>query len=324
METPDTLAAASYFVPLGMATTRFHAMGTTVTVLLPQQDAPAGFNEVERLFANWEAALSRFLPESELSRLNAHAGQSVAVSPLLWTVLSRALEAAASTDGRYDPTLQTQMVALGYDRSFEIVRDSAAPERVDVGGGWRRITLDSPTRRVTLPEGVGLDFGGIAKGMAVDAALTRLRSMGYERALVNAGGDLAVYGSAPFADAWPIEIAGKRGNWTVPLAYGALATSGISRRRWRQGGRERHHLLDPRTGEPVANDLWSVSVVAPTCEQAEIAAKAAFVAGLRAGSELLRGLGFAALITLNDGTWRAVGSWPAHAMEASIWVSGQR
>lgn len=328
METGETLAAASYFVPFGMAATRFHAMGTTVAVLLSQQDAQSGFDEVRRLFASWERALSRFLPESELSRLNAGAGEPVAVNPLLWTVLRRALAAAEATDGRYDPTLRAQIVALGYERTFEQVRDSdgdgEGADAVAVGGGWRRIVLDNAGQRVTLPKGVGLDFGGIAKGMAVDASLGRLRALGFERALVNAGGDLAIYGALPFADAWPIEIAGKRANWTIPLTHGALATSGIARRRWRQAGRERHHLLDPRTGEPVENELWSVTVVAPTCERAEVAAKAAFVAGLRAGSDLLRSFGYVGLFTLKDGTWRATGSWPAHAMEAKIWVSGEQ
>lgn len=326
MTTTETLAAVDYFVPPGMAAMRFHAMGTTVALLLPQHHAQNGFDEVQRLFGAWESTLSRFLPTSELSRLNERAGESVAVGPLLWTVLTRALTAAKETDGRYDPTLQAQLVALGYDRTFEQVRDheGSVAEDIVAGGGWRRVTLDSTTRRVALPLGVGLDFGGIAKGMAVDAALARLRQLGYERALVNAGGDLAVFGSLPATDAWPIEIAGKRASWTVPLAHGALATSGISRRRWRQGGRERHHLLDPRTGAPVENDLWSVTAVAPTCERAEVAAKAAFVAGLREGSQLLRSLGYAALVILKDGTWRAVGSWPAHAMEARIWVSGQQ
>ena len=326
MEIPVTLAAADYFVPTGMATARFHAMGTTVAVLLPVQDAAAGFEETERLFVTWERALSRFLPQSELSRLNASAGQPTEVSPLLWDVLERALTAAAETGGRYDPTLQSQLVALGYDRTFAEVRDALGPSTAPpgAGGGWRRIVLDPHRRSVTLPHGVGLDFGGIAKGMAVDAALARLLQLGYAPALVNAGGDLAVYGALLFTENWPIEIAGTRGNWTIPLSHGALATSGIGGRRWRQAGKQRHHLLDPSTGEPVENDLWSVTVVAPTCERAETAAKAAFVAGPREGSALLRSFGYAGLFILKDGAWGAIGSWPVHAMEASVWVSGSR
>src|SRR5262249_39851443 len=159
-------------------------------------------------------------------------------------------------------------------------------------------------RRVTLPEGVGLDFGGIAKGMAVDAAITRLARMGITSALVNAGGDLAVLGLPPRADAWPIAIAGLTQSRTVALQRGALATSGIARRHWRQGEQARHHLLDPRTGEPVHNELWSVTVVASRCELAEVAAKAAFVAGSEQGSSLLRDYGLAGLMTLKNESWR--------------------
>ncbi|MGH2484510.1 MAG: FAD:protein FMN transferase, partial [Ktedonobacterales bacterium] len=170
MEMTNTLAAANYFVPIGMAATRFHAMGTTVAVLLPSADADSGFAAVRELFATWESALSRFLPESELSRLNANAGAPMRVSPLLWTVLARALDAAATTVGRYDPSLRSQLVGLGYDRSFEQMPADADEASVHAapGGGWRRIVRDHERHIVTLPVGVGLDFGGIAKGMAVD------------------------------------------------------------------------------------------------------------------------------------------------------------
>ena len=95
-----------------------------------------------------------------------------------------------------------------------------------------------------------------------------------------------------------------------------MATSGLGRRHWRQGERARHHLLDPRTGEPVQNDLWSVTVVASRCELAEVAAKAAFVAGVEQGSSLLCEYGLAGLLTLKDDSRRAVGAWPAEPLEA--------
>jgi len=88
---------------------------------------------------------------------------------------------------------------------------------------------------------------------------------------------------------WPVAIDGPRGSVTVPLARGALATSGIGRRRWRRGASERHHLLDPRSGRPAWTGLWSVTAVAGTCAQAELAAKVAFVLGRGPGTEFLRG-----------------------------------
>lgn len=298
----------------GHARVEFPAMGTSVTVLLPTRYERAGGQAVQTLFAHWERALSRFKPVSELSRLNARAGEPVPVSPLLYNVLEMALQAAVATQGIYDPTLLTQIVALGYSASFESLPANVAAPATQViplpGGGWRDITLDPVTHTVTLPRGLGLDFGGIAKGMAVDAAIERLRQLECEVALVNAGGDLAVVGLPPALDAWPIAVPYRETWRTVPLARGALATSGIARRHWRQGGVERHHLLDPRTGQPATGGLWSVSVAAQTCAQAEVAAKVAFILGPEAGARFLSRHALAGLLVREDGGTAGVGAWP--------------
>ncbi len=304
-----------FIVPNGMSGASFHAMGTTVWLVLPDKHARMGTNAVRGLFEEWEQRLSRFLPESELSQLNQRAGEPVQVSALLFTVLTSALTAAKATQGLYDPTLRQQIVALGYEHSFEQLKDVTprgdAVALPTPGGGWRRVRVDRSDRRVTLPHGVGLDFGGIAKGMAVDAALARLRVLGVEAALVSAGGDLAVLGKLPDADAWPIAVAGRDTSWQLPLRAGALATSGIARRRWLHGGQERHHLIDPRTGSSAVSDLWSVSVLADHCEQAEVAAKVAFVLGTERGAAFLRSHRLAGLLVGADGSWRAVEPWPS-------------
>src|SRR5207249_6590762 len=106
-----------------------------------------------------------------------------------------------------------------------------------------RIQIDRANRRVTLPVGVKLDFGGIAKWMAVDAALKALRKEGVQTALVNAGGDLAVMGLPVGEEQWQIATPGKEQSWSIPLRHGAVATSGIAHRHWLQGQTLRHHLL---------------------------------------------------------------------------------
>ncbi len=231
--------------------------------------------------------MSRFLPESELSQLNLRAGTMCVVSELLFTVMSRALAAAQATDGLYDPTLLNQLVRLGYDRTFdELPTELPAAERsASPGGGWRELHIDQALRLVKLPPGIGVDFGGIAKGMAVDAALKQLHLEGIHTALVNGGGDLAVLGVPPLEKQWPIDIQGKTRSWVIPLQRGAFATSGIARRHWKQATHVRHHLLDPRTGQPAQSGLWSVTVAAARCEQAEVAAKVAFLLGREEGSE---------------------------------------
>jgi FAD:protein FMN transferase len=306
-----------YATPAGMCREEFRAMGTTISLLLPEKQGEQGLNIVRALFAEWEQTLSRFLPESELSRLNQQAGTSTAVSDLLYHVLATALTAAQTTQGVYDPALLDQLVQLGYDRTF----DDLPPVRADFivpgepGGGWRGIRVDHIRQRVTIPAGIKLDFGGIAKGMAVDAALENLRLSGVSPAMVNAGGDLAVLELPPGADSWQLAVPGREQIWTIPLRQGAVATSGIAHRHWWQGQTLRHHLLDPRTGLPAQSDLWSVTVSTDRCEQAEVAAKVAYILGSQQGAEFLRRHCIAGLLVREDGTWETVEPWPAHLME---------
>ena len=177
-------------------------------------------------------------------------------------------------------------------------------------GGWRNLTLDPERRMAQLPTGVGIDLGGLAKGMAVDAAIGELVGLGLA-GVVDAGGDLRVTGLPPGADAWSIAIEGPDAALTISLRSGALATSSIARRRWRQDGFERHHLIDPRTGLPSTIDLWSTSVATATCAQAEVAAKAAFLLGPIDGSRFLAERGLAGLFLGLDGSVRTAGPWAA-------------
>jgi FAD:protein FMN transferase len=290
-------------------------MGTDVAVTVPEGAGEAQDATFD-LFGQWEATLSRFRPDSELAYLNDHSGGApVRVSQLLFAVTTLALEAARASGGLYDPTVLRALEAAGYDRSFELLP-------LDAGGamprallrGWRHVELCAAERTVRLPAGVGLDFGGIAKGMAVDAAVALVAAMGVERALVDGGGDLRVRGLPAGADSWPVAVPTPYGVRLVRLARGAVATSGIGRRRWRQRGRLMHHLIDPRSGRPALSGLWSVSVAAQTTAIAEVAAKAAFLLGPEEGSRWLEGRGLAGLFVPMNGPARAAGSWP-RAME---------
>jgi thiamine biosynthesis lipoprotein len=304
-------------LPPGMIRAQFRAMGTTVSLLIPEAHAADGAEAVRTLFADWEQTLSRFLPDSELACLNRHAGEPVTVGPLLFTVLKAALAAARATSGLYDPTLLQQMIQLGYDRPFDELPATmpAATRPQPPGGGWRAIQLDPARRCITLPAGVGIDLGGIAKGMAVDAALARLDQMGISPALVNAGGDLAVRGVPAALGQWPIAVSGRGHSWVIPFHHGALATSGVAHRRWQQGTYIRHHLVDPRTGAPAQSGLWSVTVAAARCMQAEVAAKVAFLLGPDQGRSFLTTHSLAGLLVREDGTWTPAGPWPTTAMQ---------
>jgi len=119
---------------------------------------------------------------------------------------------------------------------------------------------------------VRLDLGGIGKGYAAARAADLLSAAG--PALVNAGGDIAVEGGT-----WPVGVETADGDLTLELTGGGLATSGRDRRRWRRNGEELHHLIDPATGMPSPSDLLRVTVVATDAVEAEVWAKALYIAG---------------------------------------------
>ncbi len=288
-------------------------MGTRVDVLLPDWQAECA-RAVEDLFADWEQELSRFRPASGLSRLNGAAGRPAPAGPLLRRVVRRALDAAAATDGVFDPLLGRQLEEVGYDVTFDCI---ASPPPSDApatpGGAWRRVDVDDTAGMVTLPAGARLDLGGIAKGMAADASISLLRGLGVESALVNAGGDIAVIAQP---GGWPVEVQTHDGSAVVSLLRGGIATSTTRRRRWLQGGVERHHLLDPATGLPARSEVHSATVTADSCADAEVAAKVALVLGRDRGSRFLAERGLTGLL-VGDGCSTPVGSWPAPLAAAS-------
>jgi FAD:protein FMN transferase len=128
---------------------------------------------------------------------------------------------------------------------------------------------------------------------------------------VSAGGDLATFGSAPDCDGGSIGVQGIHATRMITLRRGALATSGIANRQWRQGAIVRRHILDPRTGMPAETGLWSVTVAAERCGQAEAAAKAAFILGPREGARFLDERRLAGLFAPEDGFWQTAEDWPA-------------
>jgi thiamine biosynthesis lipoprotein len=306
----------------GLWTTTFRAMGTDIRLIAPRNDLERVEDTARLVFAEWDAELSRFRPDSELSRLNR--GERFPVSALTLEVVRRALRWAQATDGWFDPTLGRQMRKMGYDRPFEEMDPETDPDPLQPpvatpGGGWRSVTVRPDRAAIELPAGVELDLGGIAKGMAVDATLDRLQEMGVAPVLVNAGGDLAVRGVPKFPGYWSINV-GDFAAWPpLPLVRGAVATSGTERRAWRRGGARQHHLIDPRTGTPARTGVRRVTVVADSCEAAEVAAKVALLSGPEVGRRLLEEWGMAARLELDAGLVQCVGPWPRGAGGADAW-----
>lgn len=288
----------------------FHAMGCQMSAIIETDSRAAGqaLAQVPRWFEEWEEHLSRFRETSELNQLNRRAGQPVQVSSILWEVMHLAIKAATWSDGLVSPTILNALEAAGYDRSFELIgsiesnETRSADARPD--GLWRAIDRKSRTRSIQLPADVRIDLGGVAKGWAAERAARKLSIHG--AALVDASGDIALKGARRDGQAWPIGVSdplqADQQLELIMIDQGGVATSGRDYRRWKKAGKWQHHLIDPRTGLPADTDVISASVVAPTADQAEVAAKVALILG----SE--KGLGWleehpliAGLLVLEDG-----------------------
>ncbi|MER5587007.1 FAD:protein FMN transferase [Streptomyces asoensis] len=304
------------------AAAQWRALGTTVRLVVTD---PALLGSCDLLLARYlaevDAACSRFRDDSELAALDAAAGRPVRVSPLLAEALDVALRAARTTDGAVDPTVGSALDALGYDRDFTLVREDDRPVRLTVrrAAGWRTVHLDRATRTVTVPEGVRLDLGATAKAWAADRAARTLAAAAGCGVLVSLGGDTAVAGEPP-ADGWRIRVQDVTGSVDgtppdgphalVGLRGGGLATSGTTARRWRRGGHDLHHIVDPRTGLPVRSPWRTVSVAAATCADANAQSTAALVRGAGAERRLAR-RGLPARLVAQDGTVVTTPGWPA-------------
>jgi thiamine biosynthesis lipoprotein len=234
-------------------------MGTDVIV---SGATPLERVAVEALFERWDGTFSRFRGESELNHVNSTAEPYVRVTPLFARVLGTAIAAAARTDGLVDPTLGVSIEAAGYDRDFSELLEDTRPLDPAAAGSWRSLRL-AGTLLLRLP-GTKLDLNGVVKAMAVESALELIAGDGF----VAAGGDVAARGSV---------VVGLPGGAALALRDGGVATSGTTRRRWRRGGSQQHHLLDPRTGRPSRSRWHEVTVAAPRCLDADVAAKAAFL-----------------------------------------------
>jgi FAD:protein FMN transferase len=300
----------------------FRAMNTGVGVWVWSTDPErmsmirAGMRRAEDLFAGVEGELSRFRSTSALRRLNRAAGRGPqVVSPMLWTVLLAAVDAAHDSDGIYDPTVLHSLERAGYDRSFEALEATGDIETdsppVKTFRAWRRIRMDDAARSVELPGDLALDLGGIAKGWTVDHVALALAPLG--PVLVDAGGDLRVVGTVD-GELWPIGLqepfAPERDRALVRLRCGALATSSIGGRRWQRGDRMLHHVIDPRTGTSADSDLYAVTVHARDAMTADVAAKVVLVLGSGAGATYLLKRDLSALLTATDGREVVVGDFP--------------
>lgn len=283
----------------------FDAMGSHVRLLIGEPapgmaPAAAAAQRARRFVREFEAALSRFAPNSELNALNRHRRRRVPASQLLRRAVAAGLAAAEQSNGLVDPTLVGEIERAGYRSTRAGVAPASlaealaeAPPRRPAGQNparrWRGFEIDDEAGEIKRPPGLRFDSGGTGKGLAADLLAVSLR--GYSRFVIDCGGDIRIGGADALVNPYEIVVehplSGDRA-YMLRLGSGGVATSGINVRIWRNGnGRFAHHLLDPATGEPAWTGLIGATALAATAVEAETLSKAALLSGPDCGRALL-------------------------------------
>jgi thiamine biosynthesis lipoprotein len=304
--------------------TSFRSMGSDVRLivgppLLRGLLTPAEAAARERRYIeDFARRLSRFRPESELCAFNADRLDEVPTSLLLRMAVAAGLWAAERSGGLVDPTLVSEIEAIGYERSQDgstpaSLRAALAaapplrPAAPRADDRWRQIEIDHHSGTIRRPHGLRIDTGGTGKGLAADAVALRLRN--YTRFVVDCGGDIAVGGVDGQLDPFAIEVehplTGESVH-TLLIARGGVATSGLNVRIWRRtDGTFAHHLLDPSTGEPVWSGLIGATALAPSALEAETLSKWALLSGPDGARRVLAEHG--GVIVRDDGDVELIG-----------------
>ncbi|MDY7542549.1 FAD:protein FMN transferase [Cryobacterium sp. 5B3] len=284
-------------------------------------------NRLERLW-------SRFLPDSDVSRLNAAEGAPVAIDPLTVRLIAAMLDGARLTGGDYDATLLPDVLAAGYRASaLDARRVTVLPASAVSPGNLSGLTIEDGAphldRTVTLPLGTTIDPGGVGKGLAADLLCAFALEAGAWGALAELGGDIVVAGQAPDTVAWRLGVenpfAPAEHSAVVRLAAGALVTSSQRKRRFPIAASTpadaadsaapptRHHLVDPRTHDSAATRVQTVSVIAATGARAEVLAKPGFLRPTADYLAWLPTVGAAGLIIDDTGLVSTSTNWEHYA-----------
>jgi thiamine biosynthesis lipoprotein len=274
----------------------FPALGTNCEV---QYAAPGGEGQAQafaQAAVSWvtafEAKYSRFRPDSLVSRINAAAGRTwVDVDAEMEVLLKLCDTLHFMTQGVLDPTALPLIRLWNYKAETPRVPSDAEIAAARALVGWKK--LQRTPGKVFLPEpGMALDFGGFGKEYAVDRVAQIAVEHGIPSALVDFGRDLRAVGVPPGRPAWHIglEDPHKPGSAAGSLAVigKGVASSGDYVRGFTLNGRRYGHIIDPRTGWPVAHGCVQATVIAGTCLQAGILSTTAFVLGVPKGIDFIQ------------------------------------
>ncbi len=269
-----------------------------------------GLDDAVEYLAHLERCWSRFLPTSDICRINRLGmvgGGSITLDTSTIALLDVMVEGYQRTAGRFDPSVLPAVLAEGYTTSWvdpAIMVEVSERPTVWSAGLLHDIDLDPSTNTAMIPSDLSLDPGGIGKGFAADLAIARLVAAGATGAMAEIGGDLSMCGTSADAAGWLVSVErpdpGDGLLCSLAISGGGVATSSTRSRRWTVDGVEHHHQIDPATERSSTTDLEAVTVIAPTGWLAEVHSTAAVGIGSTGVLAYLEGHGFSGIAFVRD------------------------
>lgn len=283
--------------PISRTETLLHT-AVQIQIFHEGEAVEAAMEEVYAYMAAMEVQFSTNLEGSDVYRINQAAGEeAVVVDKETFAVVKQALHIAEQSGGKFDVTIGavTNLWQIGSDdaRKPSDEEIKAALEVID----YRKITLNEENLTVKLEDkGMVIELGGISKGYIGGRVKDILASYGVTTAIINLGGNVVVMGTSPSSDeGWNVGVQDpdeSRGQvvGTQRVTDGAVVTSGIYERFLEVDGVKYHHILDPKTGYPLDNEVSGVTVFARTSFEGDSYSTALFLFGIEEGIEFVESI----------------------------------
>ena len=278
---------------------------TVIKVQILDSADEAVLEGCKELCQKYDTMFSNRIEDSEISRINDAGGEPIEVSEETITLIKTGIYYSELTDGAFDITISP--VSMLWD--FKSENPSVPSEDIIANAvshvDYRNIIIEGNTVRLTDPE-AGIDVGALAKGFIADQLKDYLKEEGIRHALINLGGNVLALGTKLDGSDFNIGIQkpfdeGGEPITSVKIADQSVVTSGIYQRYFKQNGTLYHHILDPQTGYPCKNSLYSVSIITDSSLTADALSTTCFLLGYDKGMELINQMDDAeAIFITND------------------------
>ena len=271
-----------------------YVLGTICTINLFDQGTEALYTETFNRLKKLETILSANRDDTNIAAINSAAGIGpVHAEPETLSILQDALAYSEKTDGLFDPSIGPLVKSWNIGTDYAAIPTENALRSAMSLVNYRNIVIDESNGTVFLTQkGMKLDLGAIAKGYAADEIARILKAHNIKKAIIDLGGNIYAVGEKAPGQDWNIGIRDpetERGEpiLSIPLKDTSVVTSGIYERYFEKDGKKYHHILDPRTGYPVNNELLSVTIIAPASMDADALSTSTFLLGTEKGLALI-------------------------------------